>query len=483
MITPVNTKRTINLDKQQGNKGAFIDSFVNLVANLGTSKDKRVYGSFELRDLGIDQLEAMYSDDWLSGKVVDVPVDDSTRKWRKLLAPSIDEKLKTVTDLENELQVKQKVNEAQKWADLYGGAIIVMVMQDDIDVSEPLDFEKVKEGDLSKLVVFDSTEISPMDINTNDITEENFRLPNSYSISGGELIHHTRVLRFEGYKLPWRLKSNNNYWGQSRLQRFYDALRNSRSVIDSVASLMYEAKNDVVSVPQLYQELSSPNGVAKILERFRLGDMLKSNSNMLILDDKEKFQRIHTTFTGVADLMQKFLLAVSAASDIPATRLLGQSAIGLNATGEGEERNYYDRVSADQENKYRPVLNQLDAVMVRSALGAMPEDYEYEFNPLRQMTEIEQADIDLKNSQRDNGYLTAGVITEAIVAQELKDNNVYAAVDDEYIDILKELETADLEENEPEENEPEENEPEENEPEENEPEDLDLDEEEDELFE
>jgi phage-related protein (TIGR01555 family) len=259
--------------------------------------------------MSIDQLEAMYADDWLSGKVVDIPVDDSTRKWRKMSAPSVEDQMKTVRDFEKHLQVKQKFNEVQKWADLYNGAIIVMIMNDDVDISEPLEPEKVKPGELSKLVVFDSTEISPMDINTYDITADNFRLPNYYSISGGDLIHYSRVLRFEGYKLPWRLSAKNNYWGQSRLQRYYDALRNARSVIDSVASLMYEAKNDILSVPQLYQELTSPNGLSKILTRFQLGDMLKSNNNMLILDDKEKFQRIHTTFAGIADLMQKFLLA------------------------------------------------------------------------------------------------------------------------------------------------------------------------------
>lgn len=462
----------MNGKNQINSMAGFTDSFINLVANLGTSKDKRTSGEFQIRTLDVTQLEAMYSDDWLSGKVIDVPVDDSTRKWRKMSAPSIDEKLDQVKELENQLQVKQKYNEAQKYADLYNGAIIVMIMNDDIEINEPLDPEKVKEGQLSKLVVFDSTEISPMDINTNDITAENFRLPSFYSISGGDLIHHSRVLRFEGISLPWRLRSQNNYWGQSKLRRFYDALRNSRSVIDSVASLVYEAKNDVISVPQLYQELASPDGLAKILQRFHLGDMLKSNNNMLLLDEKETFQRISTTFAGVADLMMKFALWASAASDIPATRLLGQSAIGLNATGEGEERNYYDKVSSDQETKYRPTLNQLDQVLIRSALGNMPEDYIFEFNPLRQNTEGEQATIDFQNAQRDTIYKGDGVLTEAAIAQELKDNDTYSVIDDEYIDLLKEVdEPPDFTEPEPD-------------PDENEEDDLGLDEdEEDNLFE
>jgi phage-related protein (TIGR01555 family) len=115
----------------------------------------------------------------------------------------------------------------------------------------------------------------------------------------------------------------------------------------------------------------------------------------------------------------------------------------MNSTGESEERNYYDRVSSDQETKYLPVLEQLDAVMVRSAIGEFPEDYTTEFNPLRQNTEAEQSDIDVKNSQRDGAYLDRAVITSAQVAQELKDNGTYSSIDDEYIDILKELEEVD----------------------------------------
>lgn len=478
MIIPKRTKKTVNLVDSQKNRPkpkieldpiiGLQDSFVNLVANLGTSKDKRTSGEFQSRILDITQLEAMYGDDWLSGRVIDTPVDDSTRKWRKMSAPSVDEDLQVVKDLEKQLDVKQKFNEAQKWADLYNGAIIVMIMNDDIDISEPLDPEKVKEGQLSRLVVFDSTEISPMDINTNDITAENFRLPNFYSISGGDSIHHSRVLRFEGFKLPWRLKSQNNYWGQSRLQRYYDSLRNSRSVIDSVASLVYEAKNDIVSVPELYQELASPDGLAKILQRFHLGDMLKSNNNMLLLDAREEFQRVSTTFAGISDLMMKFLLMVSAASDIPATRLLGQSAVGLNSTGEGEERNYHNRVSSDQETKYIPPLNQLDQVLVRSAIDSMPEDYSFEFNPLRQNTEGEQSAIDLQNAQRDTIYKADGVLTEAAIAQELKDNDTYSVIDDEYIDLLKEVdEPPDFTEQQPPEDK----------------DDLGLDEDEDDLFE
>jgi hypothetical protein len=48
-------------------------------------------------------------------------------------------------------------------------------------------------------------------------------------------------------------------------------------------------------------------------------------------------------------------------ADIPVTRLLGTSAKGLNATGEGDNDNYDEMVSARQETDLRPNLERLDA--------------------------------------------------------------------------------------------------------------------------
>jgi phage-related protein (TIGR01555 family) len=92
------------------------------------------------------------------------------------------------------------------------------------------------------------------------------------------------------------------------------------------------------------------------MERFRLGDHLKSFNNMLLLDEMEKFERKATSFAGLPELMNKFMLHVAAAADIPVTRLFGQSAMGLNATGEGDERNYHERITSDQENRFGPAL-------------------------------------------------------------------------------------------------------------------------------
>jgi hypothetical protein len=87
------------------------------------------------------------------------------------------------------------------------------------------------------------------------------------------------------------------------------------------------------------------------------------------------------------------LQIVSGAADIPATRLLGQSPAGMNATGESDLRNYYDRLSAMQELEMTPATALLDECLIRSALGSRDPDIHYKWAPLWGMSEKEKAEV------------------------------------------------------------------------------------------
>ena len=104
-----------------------------------------------------------------------------------------------------------------------------------------------------------------------------------------------------------------------------------------------------------------------------------------------------------------FLEIVAGAADIPATRLLGASPKGMNATGHSDIRNYYDMVSSKQEIEDRPALAMLDEVLIRHATGSRPANVGYSFLPLWQMTEAETAAIRLQEAQTDDIYATLGI--------------------------------------------------------------------------
>lgn len=105
------------------------------------------------------------------------------------------------------------------------------------------------------------------------------------------------------------------------------------------------------------------------------------------------------TWAGMPEIIDRYLQLVAGAADIPLTRLLGQAPAGLNATGESDLRNYYDGIAARQANEIRPLLDRIDAVMLRSLFGAMPSDAWYAFAPLWQLTPQDRAAVDKLNAE------------------------------------------------------------------------------------
>lgn len=89
----------------------------------------------------------------------------------------------------------------------------------------------------------------------------------------------------------------------------------------------------------------------------------------MILDAEEKYEKASTNISGIPELLDRFMLALSAVSGIPTSLLFGRSAAGLNATGDNDVRNFYDMVKQEQENKLKPVLEKLTRYIMLSKDG------------------------------------------------------------------------------------------------------------------
>lgn len=419
------------------------DGLENLVAELGTERDKRANSRFvngkRLSATGNEvELNAMYRTDWLSGKVVDIIPNDMTRKWRSFTGDLEPKIVKMLEDEESRLLLRSAFNEAHKWARLYGTAFIIMSVDDGNTPDRPLNIDAVKKGGLKHIKVVDRQRMDKDDvIPIADPFNPAFGLPEFYRLRETSIkIHHTRVIRFDGVKIPWEEFRRNNYNSDSVLDRLYEAITNLNTSTDSSASMIYETNVDIIKVEGLMSYLQTAQGEDLLRKRFALASMLKSFNNMLLMDNKEEYQNKTNSFASLPDLIDRFAQIVTAGADVPATRLLGSSASGLNATGEGDLKNYYDKISADQITEYKPRLDIFDIIMAKS-LGLSDEaDLSYEFNSLFQMTPKEQAEVDFNNAQRDQIYLLNDVVDELTVAKELKQNGTYTNITDEYIKEL-----------------------------------------------
>lgn len=421
------------------------DGLQNVAAGLGTTRDKMAYSAYGTPIvLSRDALENMYRSSWLAKKIVNIPAEDMTRAWRQVMFDDdqIHEQNQfAIEEAERALCIPAKVTEAIKWARLYGGAALILGVGSDRNYEKPLDPASVKKGDLRFVQVLDRWMCIPEGNYDWNIESDNFGLPEYYRIAtqNGPRVHYSRVIRFVGQKLPYWAAMQQARWGDSELQAVYDTMIGRDTITAAIATMMFEANVDVIKAPDLADILASQDGEAKLTKRFQVAGLMKSFNRMLLLDGAEEYEKKSNSFSGLDSIMKEFRSEVAGAADIPVSRLFGLSVGGLNATGDNEVRNYYDMVAARQNEQLRPQLERLDEVLIRSTLGTMPDDYRFEFKPLWQMDETEAADVEKKRAERDKIYFDMGVLTEGVIARELKESGTYSTMTEGDVELAEEL--------------------------------------------
>ncbi|MDP5631304.1 DUF1073 domain-containing protein [Pseudomonas aeruginosa] len=368
------------------------DKLVNFVANLGTERDKAAGSFYAPVVLTDEQLHNAYRGAWFPRKVVDIPAKDATRRWRAWQASKA--QIEKIEAEEKRLQVQARTKEALTKARLWGGAAI-FIGTGETDTSKPLVPERVQVGGIKYLTVMSRRDLSATE-QDRDVMSPNYGKPKAYRLGGSAIeIHPSRLVIFTGADIPDQdLASGNQFgWGDSVLQAVFEAIQQIDSTMANVASLIFEAKVDVIRIPDFMQGMQDPKYEKLVLERMRLAAMAKGINGTLMLDKDEEYDSKSANFGTLPDIMDRFMQAGCGAADIPATRMLSQSPAGMNSTGEADLRNYYDRIQSSQELDITPAMSVLDECLVRSALGSRPPEIHYVWNSLWQTTAKERADI------------------------------------------------------------------------------------------
>ena len=410
------------------------DGFANIIKGLGQSKDPRQSVTYQPGIL-IDQATAnnLYTYNWLAAKVADIPIDDATRKWRSLIISDASEKEKAEDVLKN-FDVKGKINLAMKWARVFGGSAIVIVINGD-DPEEELVIEKIRKDSLVNLAVLDRYNITPGPLNR-DILSKNFNKSDYYTIArGGSHVHHSRVIKFDGLITTLMNYEQSGGWGESIFTRLFEPISDAGIVTQSISNLIYESNIDVYKIEGL-NEMVAEGSDETVIKRLKIANEMKSIINGIVLDKEDDYDKKSNTFTTLDNIDDRYSQKTSGAADIPMTRIYGVSPSGMNATGESDMLNYHDNIQSIQENVIRPRLELIDKIISMSAFGD-PYGFDFEFLPLKQLTEAEQADVDDKKSQTHQRYMDMGVINDIDVLSELSECGTYNTIDENRVEEVK----------------------------------------------
>ena len=428
------------------------DSFQNVLGRLGENQPNlSSMAEYPITRMSRDYnlLNSLYRNGWIPKKIINVIPEDMCKNWVALTAELTPEQTDRYNKLEQRTKVREKILEGLYWGRLYGGAgALIMIEGHEHILNMPLDLDAVLPYSFCGLMVLDRwSGIVPSTTELiTDPRDPEFGLPKFYDIRDIQTnqvmqrVHHSRIIRFSGRKLPFWEEQAEMYWGASELEHVFDEIKKRDNTSWNIASLVFQANllvNKVAGLDQI-NSMADPMMQRDLYNVKSAQNQMRSNQGMMLIGQEDDIMSLQYTFAGLNDIYESFMMDVAGASDIPVTRLFGRSPAGMNATGESDLQNYYDMISQQQEAVLKPKLNQLLPVMFMSEFGYVPPDLGVKANPIRTPSDKEIAELVDKKAEAIGKAYDRGIISQKCAINELHEmsynTNMFTSITDEDIE-------------------------------------------------
>ena len=365
------------------------------------------------------QYRELYENNAIAGLVVDMVVKDMVREWIKI--DNDDDKI--LTNFTKQIELKQEFEKALILSRVYGGALLLMLINDGQKLDMPLNERTIKSID--GLTCYDVSRIG-----VKHEQGDAYNRPTYYKIrpyQGGNefIVHRSRVLRFEGDTLTPETAVLNDGWGASVLYKGKENIQHLANAYTSSSGVLTDFVQKVVKIVGLNDILLTKEGEQTVNARLHQMDFSAKTIKTILLGDGETYDKVTANVAGIDKMIEVFQTALAAIYEVPVTRLFGQSAAGLNATGEVELLTYYNNISYRQEMHMMP---QLDRILSICA-GFLKFKYNgFTFNQLWQPTAKEEAEIGKIRAETHAIYYNMGVIESHQIGREMTGVNNFSGI-------------------------------------------------------
>ena len=431
------------------------DAIVNALSGSGGATDPGSQNYAAHVEITYEQALVLYRHYWLARKVIDIPVADMMKNGRRFhnMTPADEKRYR---ERWTELHADMRMSTALKWGRLVGGGVIIAV-NENMDMAEPLNIADIANGKLERLLVFDakafpSTQGTKLESN---LAKRNYGMPTKFQHKGLPL-DPSHMIVAHGMEQPnpdiFHINMGVHPWfGASMMQYCKEPIIQAHAAYEAVASMVQSNNMDVLKVPGLYDmitacatdaERAELNGT--ILNRMALMQAHKSMHNAAVIDSTEELDRMKYDLTSMPAIIREALVAVSGSGDIPMTRFSGISPGGMNATGEGDMQNYQDGLVSQQAEKVRPLYDGVDYVVTADVFGE-PRQLEYTINSPNSETDLEVLEREAKQAELLSTLDDIQSIPDSVVLTRIKDT-ILPDIPQSAIDALR-AEESDNDEN------------------------------------
>ena len=304
-----------------------------------------------------------------------------------------------VADLDDEQ--KEVLDNGIKKFDVYGsfvrglrstyvcGGCLLLMDFGQTDFEEPLNLKKMNMKNFRGFIQIDPINLVAIEVNTINPAKRDYMKPKTWYVVGLGSVHESHFLKFEDNLPELIMRPMTLYFGMPLTLLIKQDVANSNLASQGLANMMNRFRYLYMKTSQ---ENFSSDSAYNFRQRLEAMSMVQDNFGVYPIKDTEDMFQLTTSLTGMDENAEFFYQIIASKTDITLSILLGKGAQGLSGTLEGERKNFYDRMRAEQEMVKPNLLIALGIVYGAMTDGKFFEFTDYLFNPLEQSDEKEKAE-------------------------------------------------------------------------------------------
>lgn len=259
-----------------------------------------------------------------------------------------------------------------------------------------------------------------------------FYEPTYYRI-GNRRYHRSHLAIYVPHPVVDMLKPAYLYGGVSVPQRIYERVYAAERTANEAPQLAMTKRLTTFKVPDA--ALSNPERIAQVLQGVVEN---RDNYGIWTIGPDDSVAQSDTSLAELDAVIMSQYQLVAAIANVPATKLLGTTPKGFNATGEYEEASYREELESIQANDLTAMLERHHALVMRSdvapRLGIEPVPTSIDWRPLDSPKAEVWATINKTKAETDKILFDAGAVDGLDIRRR-----VAADKDSDYYGLSEEL--------------------------------------------
>jgi phage-related protein (TIGR01555 family) len=366
---------------------------------------------------------AIIAQHWLVDKACSMSGEDAARNGWVLKARGGKKLEQEESDLikqaDKRYKVKDNLVELNRFKNIFGIRVVIFKVksQDPLYYEKPFNLDGVTPDSYEGMSQVDPYWMMPVMTTkgTGDPSAIGFYDPEYWVISGKKY-HKSHLCIVRGPQPADILKPTYIFGGIPLTQRIYERVYAAERTANE-SPLMAMSKRTMAIHVDMEKALANQ---AQFEQRLMMWVKYRDNHGVKVLGKEEAMEQFDTNMSDFDSIIMNQYQIVAAIARTPATKLLGTSPKGFNATGEFEMRSYHEELESVQEHVMMPCLERHYDILGRSL--SLKTNFEVVCNPVDSMTAKERAELNYQKAQTAEVQVNLGAVSPDEVRNSIRED-------------------------------------------------------------